>query len=177
MDIKKNFKSIIGETLMNSDFNMNQFTQSAKPGQVDLAVTNSENLFTCRYNPEATSTLRLVEGEGVMLKDLGANDSVGPPIVDKRPDDNEPLTFGIKVFTTKKNNNEPGEIVQIATDGAVVFMKASGALTRGQKLALTLATPGDVEAVGTQDQIGIALDKAADNALVRVLVKVVTAST
>lgn len=160
-----------------SDFNTNQFKQSAKAGQVDLSVTSNEALFTCRYNPEATSTLRLVEGAGVMLKDLGASDSIGPPIVDVRPDDNEPLTFGIKVYTTKKNNNEPGEIVQIATEGAVVFMKASGAITRGAPLALVLATEGEVIIATTEDVIGKALDKAADGELVRVLIKVAVVST
>jgi hypothetical protein len=142
-----------------------------------LTNTPTGSLFTCKYNPAATSTLRLVEGEGVMLKDLGASDVVGPPIVDKRPDDNEPLTFGIKVSTTKKNNNEPGDIVQIAHDGAVVFMKANGAITRGQSLALDLSDPGQVAPATTEDIIGIALDKAADTELVRVLVKITTVST
>ena len=160
-----------------SDFNTNQFTMSAKPGQVDLTTTNSEALFTCRYNPAATSTLRLVDGEGVLLKDLGASDSVGPPIVDTLADDNEPLIFGVKVFTTKENNNVPGDIVQIAHDGAVLFMKASGAITRGAKLALVNSTPGSVIIATTEDEVGIALDKAADTELLRVLIKIVAVST
>jgi hypothetical protein len=160
-----------------SDFNTNQFAMSAKPGQIDLATTNSEALFTCRYNGEATSTDRLVEGEGVLLKDLGADDSVGPPIVDKLADDNEPLIFGIKAFTTKENNNAPGDIVQIARDGAVMFMKASGGITRGAKMALVNGTPGTVIIATTEDEVGIALDKAADTELLRVLIKIVAVST
>jgi len=153
-----------------SDFNTNQFSMSAKPGQVDLSVTSSENLFTCRYNPAATSTNRLVDGEGVLLKDIGADDSKGPPIVDELAADTD-TPFGIKVFTTKENNNVPGDIVQVATPGAVVFMKASGAVERGDVLSLIAATPGSVKVQTNGASIGVALDKAADTELVRVLVK------
>ena len=153
-----------------SDFNTNQFSMSAKPGQVDLSTTSNDDLFTCRYNPEATAELRLVDGAGVMLKDLSTDDSAGPPIVDVLPDDND-APFGIKIFTTKENNSVPGDIVQIATDGAVVFMKASGAIARGNTLAFVNATPGSVIVQTSEDKIGLALDHAEDTELVRVLVK------
>ena len=62
------------------DTNINQFKQGKAVGDIDLNYFGGESIISVRYNPEATSTNRLIAGEAVMLKDLGADDVAGPPI-------------------------------------------------------------------------------------------------
>ena len=151
--------------------NMNQFKQTPVVGSVDLQTNANPAMFTCRFKDVSAGGATLVPGEGVKLVDLGASDFVGPPIVDERATTD--VIFGVKLFTTKENTAEDGDIVQIAGDGAVVFMNAGAAIVRGAKVELVDATPGNViTSAGTNRILGIALDKAtAADQVIRVLVK------
>lgn len=150
--------------------NINQFAPEGAIGELDLSFFGGENIISCRYNPDATSTNRLVAGESVILKDLGATDSVGAPIVDERGTELVTI-FGTVRKSAKKKEYKPGDLVEIAVAGAVMRLKASGALARGVAVTPVLATPGSVKAVSTKTHYGITLDKMADGVIGRVLIQ------
>lgn len=148
----------------------NQFKKSAIAGDLDLNTNPNATIMDVKYDPTDTSTNRLVPGEGVVLTDLGANDQAasGIPIIAKRTN-NYDAVYGVKLFSTLKNNSEPGDNVKIAGKGAVVFMQCSGAISRGDKVALIVSTPGSVRTVTTgYTEFGVALDKGANADVIRV---------
>lgn len=153
------------------DTNINQFKLGKAVGDLDLSFFGGECRISCRYNPEATSTDRLVAGESVLLKDLGADDVAGPPIIDKRASEHLSTIFGTVVRSLKQSTFAPGDIVEIAIQGAVMWHKASGALNRGVAVTPVLATAGSVKAVSTKTHYGITLDKIADAGIGRVLIQ------
>lgn len=152
---------LIGKQLTNAiSVTTNQFKQSNTIGSLDLTTNPNPSVMYCKWNPTATSTLTLVPGEGVILKDLGASDSVGLPIVDKRAADANAIE-GVAIFDNKLAKKSPGDIISVAKFGAVVFMEASAAILRGASVALVLATPGQVVTTTTETAFGKALDKAS----------------
>jgi hypothetical protein len=150
-------------------FNSNQFKQQRIAGSLDLTTNPNPATMSVRNDPEATSTATLEAGEGIKLKDLGASDSPGPPIVGKRTSDVDEI-FGVRIYNTKEGETPVGEVCEIAFKNAVVFMEASGALNRGVQVSLVNGTPGQVQAVGTNAIFGQTLDKAADGDIIRVLI-------
>lgn len=151
--------------------NANQFSQTPVVGSLDLQTNSNPAVFTCRFKDASEGGATLLPGEGVKLVDLGANDFAGPPIVDERATTD--VIFGVKIFTTKENTAEDGDIVQIAGDGAVIFMNAGAAILRGAEVELVDATPGNViTSAATNRILGVCLDKAtAANQTVRILIK------
>ena len=159
--------------------NMNQFNQTPVVGELDLQTNPNPSVFTCLFKDKSeTAATTLVPGEGAKLIDLDTSDIIGVnPIVDERALVGDPI-FGIKVFTTKKNAAVDGEIVQIAGEGAVMFMNSEAAILRGAEVQLTLGTPGNVETYASGSKLGIALDKvSAADKIVRVLIKTLTVAT
>ena len=153
--------------------NMNQFSQSPVVGELDLQSNPNPATFTCLFKDKSeTADTTLVPGEGAMLVDLAGSDIAGsPPIVDERGAVTDPI-FGVKVFTTKKNAAEDGEIVQIAGKGAVMFLNSGAAILRGADVSLVVGTPGNVITnVVTGELLGQALDKASGaDEVIRVLI-------
>lgn len=151
--------------------NMNQFKQTPVVGSLDLQTNANPAVFTCRFKDVSDEGATLVPGEGVKLVDLGTSDFISPPIVDERATTD--VIFGVKIYSTKENTSADGEIVQIAGDGAVLFMNAGAAIARGAKVELVDATPGNViTSAGTNRILGTCLDKAtAADQIVRILVK------
>lgn len=159
-----------------STLNMNQFKKSAVTGQLDLKAGGLDTTFTVRFNPSSAEE-SIVAGQGVQLVDLDTDDVNGLPVVDVLDADAD-VPFGAVVFSHKKGTFEPGDIIQVSYKGCVQFMNASAALNRGVGVALDVTTPGDVQAVGTNAQFGITLDKAsAADDLIRVLVDTAAATT
>jgi hypothetical protein len=146
----------------------NQFSPTAYPGQLDLQTNPNPFVLSCRYDPQDTEGNTLLAGEGVLLKDLGANDAAGLPIIGKRTGNND-IIFGAKVARTKNNTSAVGDVVEIAGEGAVIYMECSGAILRGARVALVLATPGQVMTkVDGYQEFGFALDKGSNGQLIRV---------
>lgn len=146
----------------------NQFSPTAYPGQLDLQTNPNPFVLTCRYDPQDTSTNTLLAGEGVLLKDLAANDAKGLPIVGKRTY-NYDLIFGVKVARTKENTTAVGGVVEVAGEGAVVYMQCSGAVLRGARVSLVLASPGQVATLASgYQEFGFAIDKGSNGELIRV---------
>lgn len=139
--------------------NLNDFSISPAVGDVDLAHSTGESIISVRFGYEETAG-DIEAGEGVILSDLGANDTPGAPIVAIRASEIVPI-YGVKIRNTKKAKVEGGEVFEIAKKGAVVRFKAAAAIARGAAVTLTLATPGQVKAVSTKTPLGITLDKAA----------------
>ena len=139
--------------------NLNDFSISPAVGDVDLAHSTGESIISVRFGYEDTAG-DVEAGEGVILSDLGANDTPGAPIVAIRSSEIVPI-YGVKIRSTKKATVEGGEVFEIAKRGAVVRFKAAGAIARGSAVTLTLATPGQVKAITTKTPLGITLDKAA----------------
>lgn len=139
--------------------NLNDFSISPAVGDVDLAHSTGESIISVRFGYEETAG-DIEAGEGVILSDLGANDTPGAPIVAIRASEIVPI-YGVKIRSTKKAKVEGGDVFEIAKRGAVVRFKAAAAIARGAAVTLTLATPGQVKAVTTKTPLGITLDKAA----------------
>lgn len=139
--------------------NLNQFSIAPAIGDLDLAHSTGESVVSCRFGYEDT-TGDIEAGEGVKLSDLGANDTPGVPVVAIRTTELEPI-YGVKIRNTKKAKVEGGDRFEVAVFGAVVRFKAAGAISRGAGVTLTLANIGEVKAVSTKTQLGVALDKAS----------------
>ena len=158
--------------------NLNQFNMENVVGSVDLETTGRVNAMTCRFKDVSDESDTLVPGQAVKLVDLGASDFLSPPIVDEMADNNDGGALGVVIYSTKENSYTDNAIVQVATEGTVVFLEASAAIARGAKVAAVLAAPGEIVTATTEDELGIALDKAAaDGDLIRVLIKPVAVST
>lgn len=159
--------------------NLNQFSQTAAVGEVDLQTSPNASLFTCRFKDASeTADTTLKPGEPAKLVDLGASDFIGLPLVDEMADINDGGSFGVCVLDTKNNPKVDGDVCQIAAEGTVVWLEASAAILRGASVSAVLASPGEVVTATTGDILGIALDKAAaDGSMLRVLIKPVAVST
>lgn len=146
----------------------NQFKQTNEVGVLDLNTNPNPFVMTVLYNPGGAGG-DIVPGEGLVLKDLGASDYSGNiPVVDVRAADATAIE-GIFIYDNKRATAEIGSRITIAKAGAVIVMKASAAIARGAKVALVLATPGEVVTLTTEALFGKALDKAtADGDLIRV---------
>lgn len=159
--------------------NMNQFNQTPVVGDLDLQTNPNPATFTCLFKDKSeTADTTMVPGEGAKLIDLDTADIAGiNPIVDERALVSDPI-FGVKIFNTKKNASVDGELVQIAGEGAVVFMNSGAAILRGAKVELVLATPGNVVTYSSGSEFGTALDKvSAGDQIVRVLIKTLIIAT
>jgi len=147
--------------------NMNQFSMGPVAGQLDLQTNPNPAVMSVRFDPSNT-TDKLGFGVGVVLSDLGSSDSAGPPIVALRAGDGNKIE-GVRIFSTKQGEVEGGQVTEIATAGAVVFMKAAGALARGVVVTLDVSADATVKAVGSDTSFGVTLDKAtAAEQLIRV---------
>jgi hypothetical protein len=144
------------------DLNINQFKQQVLPGQLDLSLNPTPNVFTMRIDPasSAFATVGAKTGQGLKLKDLGGSDVNGVPIVDAQTADTD-YVLGVRVYDTKNGKVTAGNIVQVASQGAVVWMKYKTTLLRGVAVACDSAVPGQVLALTTGKYVfGVTLDHA-----------------
>lgn len=157
--------------------NQNQFEKQVVIGQIDLSGAGISRALTFRIDPDSSDS-DVIPGTGVALKDGGANDAGGVPYVDTLANDTTVANAGIILYTAKQGKFQPGEIVQCAQVGDVVWMNSKAALARGAEVALEDAAPGNVQALGSNAKIGITLDKAtAADQLIRVRIETAVAST
>jgi len=158
---------------MSQSMYLNQFEKSAAIGSLDLKMTPDASVMTVRFDPTDTSTTSIKAGEGMVLTDLGANDinAQGLPLVTKRTHNYDAI-YGIKIFNIKKNDNIPGDVFEVATTGAVMFLQCKAAVRRGYGVALNVSSSnyiGQVEETPSgSTPCGIALDKGAIGDIIRV---------
>lgn len=151
-------------------FNMNQFKKKDIVGVLDQNAGGLNTSFSVRIDPDSAAT-DIVAGEGLVFVDGGANDPLtGVPIVDVVAADTD-IVSGARVYDLEKGLAQPGDIVQMSFRGCIQKMEASAALNRNVGVALVKATPGQVQAVGTDAQFGITFDKAAATGdIIRIIV-------
>lgn len=150
---------------------LNQFAQSPILGLVDqipsLNVITAQILTTSAATAiQVGSTVKLVDGTGAnIIVDVCSAVTDGP-------------VYGVILFNQKKNTYAPGDRVEIACVGSVLYLKTSAAVARGTKVGTTPATTTadpTVQAIATAatDYVtGVALDKAtAANQLIRVQIQ------
>jgi hypothetical protein len=150
--------------------NMNQFIPAAILGQVDQIPQPS--VVSVQFSPASASTatqngctMKLVAGaSGAMVVDvhLGPTDTA--------------QVFGVIPYNERKNLYLPGDIMELALVGSVVYLKAGGTIARGDTvssaLATTVADPQVITDVTSGHYLtGVALDIATVGQLVRVLVQ------
>lgn len=150
-----------------TDQNINQFKQGPAVGDLDLNFFGGENVITVRVDPTDTTT-KFYGGTGVILKDCGADDVAGPPIVGVRSGDTIAI-FGVRKRSLKDSYTMGNGFMEVAIAGAVMWFKASAALARGVAVTLDTATSGNVKAATTKAYLGYTLDKVAQNGMVRVM--------
>lgn len=149
--------------------NINQYKLEPAIGEIAGSFIGGENMISCIYNPEATSTNRLIAGESVKLVTPSTYVD-GNIYVDERATELEAI-FGTVVKSAKQKEYEPGDVVKIACFGAIMRLKASGALNSGAAVTPVLETPGSVKAVSTKAPYGVTLDNIADTAIGRVWIQ------
>ncbi len=160
---------------MSTLLNMNQFAQTRFAGQLDLQSNPNPGVLTCRLNPSSLATYEgssgVPAGTPVKLIDLGTADNNGVPIVDIAAADSD-IIIGVVVSSTKDGIFAPGQIIQVALQGAVMVMSAKTTMNRNQAVVADYSTPGQVIVPATGYYIfGVTLDKAVSALdLVRVLI-------
>ena len=155
----------------------NQFGMTAEAGELDLSL-GLNNSMAVLVDPTAATTVSISAGEAVKLIDLGTADYSGVnPVVGKRAAATD-LVFGLVVKSKKAYTAGAKDIIDVALDGSVLRLKASGAISRGATVYADLAKAGQVQSAASGPGLGISLDKAgAAGDLIRVLVKITPAAT
>lgn len=132
--------------------NSNQFKQEVVKGLIDLLIGG--NIIPCRvYSSEGSA---LVPGQAVKLYD-GAG---GTPIITAVTADTDKI-FGYVPYSLKDSSFAAGAAVEIAFEGAVVYLEASAAIARGAKLMAVVSGNKVATSVAGKSVIGFAFDKAA----------------
>jgi len=149
----------------------NQWGMTPEPGELDLTL-GLNNSMAVLVDPSAADDMAVSAGETVMLKDLGSDDPSGVnPVVSPRTSEEDPV-FGLMVKSKKAHSFRPKEIIDVALEGSVLRLVASGAITRGATVYADLSKVGQVQGAESGPGLGICLDKAAaPGDLVRVLLK------
>lgn len=146
---------------------MNQFVQAPILGLVDL--TPSPNVITCQILPTSSATSIQV-GDVVKLV-AGTSATI---LVDKCSGPTDGPVLGVIPYNARKNVYVAGDLIEVAGVNSFVYLKASGTVTRGDKVTTTASTPtadpvvATVTVPSTQYVTGVAVDTAATGTLVRV---------
>lgn len=140
---------------------LNQFQQSVIKGMVDQRV--AANVITCQYDKAGSGDL--VPGQLVKLG-TAAGESI---IVVPSAADTD-VHFGVVTYNSMKAAVKPGQFLEVASAGSVVYVEAGAALARGARVAW--AADAKVVAAGAGDVVaGTLLDNAAaSGSLVRMMV-------
>lgn len=144
---------------------LNQFSQNVVLGQLD-AQSRGGSIFSCEVSTNQVAAL--VAGQPVKLDTASA---VGVPKILSLSAASDP-TFGIVAFVLKDINYPANARVEVATEGSVIYLNSSAAITRGAAVEADTSVVGNViTSAGINPIIGIALDGAtAANQLIRIYV-------
>ena len=146
--------------------NLNQFAQTPLVGQPDWTV--NQNIVSAKIYASSSGGALLVAGNAVKLKDTTGD----MPIVDLVTGVTD-TAWGVLIHRMKGDTFTAGQIVEVALGGSTVWMQASAATTRGNRLELdpTGPTVANNASLGTDATIGVGIDKsAAANAMIRVYI-------
>ncbi len=139
--------------------NQNQFAQTPVLGQVSMVV--NPDIVPARINPSSSAVFQA--GSAVKLISGTANEI----LVDACTGPTDGPVFGVIVYNLRKNLLSAGDVASVACGGSYVFLEASAAITRGDKVTASAATTGNdpriatVSTPSTQYVTGVAVDSAA----------------
>ena len=143
---------------------LNQFYISQVAGEPDLQFVGS--VVTARVS--ANQATALVPGQAVKVENSGLQ---GLPNVLATAANTDPV-FGIVLRNLKDQSFGAGSNLEIARDGSVVYLTASGAITRGAPVEIDYAAFTVSASGGVNTVIGEAYDQAVNAGdLIRVWVK------
>lgn len=146
--------------------NMNQFSQAAILGQVDLIP--SPDVVSAQVKTDSALT-SLQQGDPVKL----VTGTSGAIYVDKQTGPTDASVFGVIPYSSRKNIYVKGDLIEVVRSG-YMYMRSSAAITRGAKVAITVSTTTTDPLVTTDVTsghfiVGIAIDEAtAADQLIRV---------
>lgn len=146
---------------------MNTFVQAPILGLVDQIP--SPNVITAQILPSSSATaiqvgsaVKLVAGTGsTILVDVCTGPTDGP-------------VLGVIPYNARKNVYAAGDMVEVALNDSFIYLKASGTVTRGEKVTTTAATTSadplvaTVSVASTQYVTGVAVDTVSTGNLVRI---------
>lgn len=142
---------------------LNQFAQTPEVGDLDLQ--HPGNVFSCAV--ASTQATALVPGQAVKLADVAGG---APKVIGLAA--NTDKSFGFVVRNLKDAQFAAGATLEVCAGGAVMWMTAGAAISRGANLEVVYTTNKVITNAGTNPVIGQALDKAsADGDIIRVLVR------
>lgn len=142
--------------------NSNQFALEPVQGEVDMTVQGQ----VVSAQVYASESANLVAGQAVKLRD----DASGIPTVTACTA-NTDLVFGFVVRNPKDIDYAPGDRLEVALAGALVYMTAGAAIARGAAVEQVFSTKKVITSAGLNPTVGMAFDKAAaDGDLIRVLI-------
>lgn len=145
--------------------NMNQFGQTPLKGLV-AAIINPDTL-SVRVDPNSVATL--VPGDAVVLTTTAGNEI----LVDKALASQ--IAFGIVIYQVKIDKFKANDLMEIALNSSVIYVEASGTITRNQYVEFVAATSTMIASSGTNPVVGLALDSATSGNLFRILVRATVA--
>lgn len=157
--------------MANISLNQNQLAQTAMLG----AVTSDPqpSAFPCQLDPNSAWANPITAGQSVKLTNTDSSQIMVEPC-----SADTDLPFGVIAYNLRKNSYSLGDIIEVVGREGVMFMKTSGAVARGDNVALTNQTVATndptvaTNAVAGKTVVGKALEKAAGaNALIKVLVR------
>ncbi len=140
---------------------MNQFSQSPFLGMLDLKF--NYNTIAAKMDDDVTGGF--IAGQAVKVTQQAG----GVPVVEPCDDDDD-VVFGFINFDIKTKRFVAGSLMEISQRGNVIYLIATAAIERGERVMIDPLTPGGVTPCTTGKPIsGFALDiAAAAGALIRV---------
>lgn len=134
----------------------NQYSQNTEKGQLDLAVQpNVMSTFLSGSDAVAGQALKIIDDASPMIKATAMTADTDKP-------------FGV-VVRNLKGAPSAGEMIELARNGSVITVEAGAAIARGADVEYDVSEVKVITAAGTNQVLGVALDKAAaDGDLIRV---------
>ena len=150
-------------------FSMNQTRITKSKGELAFSRLIGENL-ACTVNPALSPSVPIVPAQAVKLVPQTTATADAPLIVTPALPHENILGFAIKDL--RSDNHYAGSQLDVAIDGAIMIMEASGALDAGKRVGVNSSVQVVDATTAHIAQIGILLDQAINTGdLVRVLIK------
>jgi len=145
--------------------NINQFAQTTVQGQIDL---DHGNVITGQV--DSSQATALIAGQAVKITTTAGG---LPKFVALAA--NTDQTFGFVIRNVKDQDYPALSNFELAMNDSIMWMAATGAITRGASVEVAYATNQIAPSAGINPVVGIALDTAVNaNDLIRVYIKVPT---
>lgn len=148
---------------------MNQTRITKSKGELAFSRLIGENL-ACTVNPSLSLSLSVTPAQAVKLVPQSSATADAPLIITPASPTDDILGFAIKGL--RSDTYHAGDQLDVAIDGAIMMMEASGAINAGKRVGINTSVQIVDATTAHVAQIGILLDQAINSGdLVRVLIK------